>query len=80
MIVPGVLQLPALKFSQEIIRTAHCWLRTPPGNVPSEFITKIALENAIGNNLAAFVKNTITRVILEKRENPSEYYNVNKAA
>ena len=47
MIVLGVLQLLSLKFALEIVRTAHCRLRTPPGNVPSEFITKIALENAI---------------------------------
>lgn len=80
MIVLGVLQMMALRFSREIINAAHCWLRTPPGNVPSEFITKIALQNAIRNNLAAFAENTITRVILEKRANPAEYYNVNKVA
>jgi hypothetical protein len=80
MIVLGVLQMMALKFSQEIIKAAHCWLRTPPGNVPSEFITKIALQNAIRNNLAAFAKNTITQVILEKRENSPEYHTVKKAA
>ena len=43
MIVLGALQMMALKFSREIIKGAHCWLRTPPGNVPSEFITKIAV-------------------------------------
>jgi hypothetical protein len=80
IIVLGLLQLLALKFSREIIQTAHSWLRTPPGNVPSEFITKIALENAIRNNLVAFVKNSITQVILKKRVNSAEYYNINKAA
>jgi len=80
IIVLGLLQLLALKFSREIIQTAHCWLRTPPGNVPSEFITKIALENTIRNNLVAFVKNSITQVILKKRVNSAEYYNINKAA
>jgi hypothetical protein len=80
MTVRGALQMMALNFSQEIIKAAHCWLRTPPGDIPSEFITKIAVENAIRNNIAAFAKNTITRVILEKCENSKEYYNVNKAA
>jgi len=80
IIVLGALQMMALKFSREIIKGAHCWLRTPPGNVPSEFITKIAVENTIRNNIVAFAKNTITRVILEKRDKSKEYYNANKAA
>jgi hypothetical protein len=47
----------------------HCRLRTPPKNIPSEFMTKIALTNMINQNLAGFIKNTITQIILEKREN-----------
>lgn len=69
IIVVGMLQLLALQFPKEIVNKAHCWMRTPPTDIPSEFMTKIALVNSINQNLAGFVRNTITQVIFEKREN-----------
>lgn len=80
MIVLGTLQLMSLKFGKEIILRAQCWMRTSPGPVPSEFVTKIALVHSLKSNLAAFVKNTITLVILNKQDKSKDYYEINKAA
>jgi hypothetical protein len=68
IIVLGVLQLLALKFPKEIIRKSLCWMRTPPEDIPSEFMTKIALGNIIRNNLAVFAKNMITLLIRRRQE------------
>lgn len=80
IIVLGMLQLMALKFQQEIIQRAHCWLRTPPTDTPSEFITKIALINILNRNIAAFAKNMITLLITSKRELLEESKCFKKAA
>jgi hypothetical protein len=72
IIVLGVLQLIALKFPKEIISKSRCWMRTPPEDIPSEFMTKLALVNVLKNNLAVFAKNTITQLILKKQEFNSE--------
>ena len=80
IIVLGLLQLLALKFPKEIVCKAHCWMRTPPRNIPSEFMTKIALVNILNKNLALFAKNTITRIIIEKREKMSDFNYFEEAA
>lgn len=72
MIVLGVIQMTALKFPEEIVKTARCWLRTPPQNTPSEFMTKIALVNTIKTNIAGLVKNTIVNLIQKHQQNMHE--------
>lgn len=72
IIVLGVLQLLALKFPKEIVKKSQCWMRTPPEDIPSEFMTKLALVNVVKNNLSVFAKNMITQLILKKQEFQSE--------
>lgn len=72
IVVLGALQLLAFRFPKEIIYRAHCYMRTPPKNTPSEFMTKTALINITNINIAVFAKNMITQLILEKREKRPE--------
>lgn len=75
MIVLGALQLLACRCGQQIHSQAHCWLRTPCGPNPSEFVTRTALANTILANLHGSAKDTITRAIREKqntRRNPHQ--------
>jgi len=76
IVILGTLQMLALRFPKEIIAKANCWMRTPPENIPSEFMTKIALVNILNSNIAGFAKNMITQVILTKRANKrkSKYF------
>jgi len=67
MIVLGMLQLLARKFAKDVHVQACCWLRTPCGEIPSEFVTRTALSNIIRANLAAFGQDTITRFIRKKQ-------------
>lgn len=80
IIVLGILQLLALKFPKEIIHKSLCWMRTYPKDIPSEFMTKIALGNIIKNNLAVFAKNTITLLILKKQKHYSKIDSLENAA
>lgn len=75
MIVLGALQLLACRCGKQIHGEARCWLRTPCGPIPSEFVTRAAVANTIRANLAGFGKDTITRAIREKqktRRNPCQ--------
>jgi hypothetical protein len=56
LIVVGTLRLLASRCTPDIRRHAHCWLRTPCGEVPSEFVTRTALANFLRVNFGAFVK------------------------
>ena len=47
MLVVGVLQIMACQFPSDIYSTARCWLRTQRSDVPSEFVTRIAVTNLI---------------------------------
>jgi hypothetical protein len=80
MIILGTLQMLALQFAKEIASTAHCWLRTPSGEIPSEFVTKIAFVNNLRANLSGFAKNTIVRLILERQQTASLPDELKKAA
>ncbi len=80
LVVLGALQLVAIKFNQKVFGEAKCWLRTKPDGTPSEFITKIALTNVINHNLTRFAKNTITQLILKKRNKTINQKYFNEAA
>lgn len=67
LIVLGALQLLAQRFAPEIRGKARCWLRTPCGEIPSEFVTRHALTNVLRENILTFAKNSITRIILDKQ-------------
>ncbi len=68
LLVVGALQLLAGRFASEIGDRARCWLRTPCGPVPSEFVTRTALSNLIRTNLIGFGKDWITQLIRGKQE------------
>jgi len=67
MLVLGSLQLIACRFESEIGGKSRCWLRTPCGEIPSEFVTKMAVSNIIRSNLFGFAKDWITQLILPKQ-------------
>ena len=67
LIVLGTLQLLAATFGDAVRQHAHCWLRTPSGNMPSDFISRTALSNLIHANIRSLAKNPITQFILHKQ-------------
>lgn len=69
LLVIGVLQLLALNFSGEIKDKARCWLRTVSSGIPSEFVTRAALGNAVNFNLRGFASDPISLLIRQK-QNP----------
>ena len=65
----GFLQIPALKFPEHVYKTALCWFRTNCSEIPSEFVTKIAVSNLIRGFLHVSSDNRITHFIRNKRYN-----------
>ena len=61
LLVVGALQLLAKRFPAQLGDRARCWLRTPCGSIPSEFVTRTALCSIIRTNLLSFGKDWITR-------------------
>jgi hypothetical protein len=80
LMVLGVLQLLARRFGPQVLDKARCWLRTPCGKIPSEFVTRTALSNSIRANLFSFAKNWITQLILEKQNKNENTEHSRKAA
>ena len=70
VVVLGILQLLALEFPQQVIEKSLCWLRTSSSQIPSEFVTKMAISNLIRTNLASFGENLITHFIRKKQQTP----------
>lgn len=69
LLVIGVLQILAVLRPEEIKSHARCWLRTVSSDIPSEFVTRTAMANALRNNLCGFVSELISLVI-RRAENP----------
>ena len=70
IVVLGFLQLLALKFPHQVCKKALCWLRTSCSEIPSEFVTKVAVSNMIRSNLNTFGNDLITRFIQSKMKKP----------
>ena len=70
LIVLGILQLLAATCSEAVRQHAHCWLRTPSGKVPSDFISRAALANLLHVNIRGLGKNPMTQSILRKQTAP----------
>ena len=79
LLVLGMLQLIAKKFSAQVKAKARCWLRTVTTNTPSEFVTRTALANIIRNNLCGFAKDWITQLIRQKQKSHSHERGYRKA-
>lgn len=70
LIVLGTLQLLAASCSDAVRQHAHCWLRTPSGKIPSDFISRTALANLLHANIRSLGKNPVTQFILRKQTSP----------
>ena len=67
MIVLGTLQLMAATFGDAVREHARCWLRTPSGAMPSDFISRTALTNVLREYLRNVAKNPIIAIIRRKQ-------------
>ena len=70
LIVLGTLQLLAALFPDAVRRHAHCWLRTPSGVLPSEFVSRTALANVLEDNIRTVAENPVTAAIRRKQTGP----------
>lgn len=68
LVVVGFLQILALKYPQQVLKKSLCWLRTSTCEIPSEFVTKMALSNLIFDNLSGLGDDLITHLIIQNRE------------
>lgn len=66
LVLLAFLQAFACKFPEQVCAQANCWLRTPSGPVPSEFIAKMALGNILKRFLRASESNPIAAIIQAK--------------
>lgn len=80
LLVLGGLQLLAMRFPQQITSAAHCWMRTHPKNIPSEFIVKTALTAMLRNNDRDFAKSPMMRYIRSHQQNPNPVEEEGRAA
>jgi hypothetical protein len=71
LLVLGTLHLLATHFPARVQAQAHCWLRTPCGQIPSVFVARTALANLIRRNLFTLAKDSITQTI-RRKQNKSE--------
>lgn len=72
LIVLGTLQLLAASFADAVRLHANCWLRTPSGTVPSDFISRTALANLLQTNIRTIGKNPVIEFIRRKQEPPEK--------
>ena len=80
LLVLGGLQLLAMHFPQQTIHAAHCWMRTLPKSIPSEFIVKTALTAMLRNNDSDFAQSPIMRYIRLHQQNPNPVEEQRRAA
>jgi hypothetical protein len=66
------LQAFACEYGKKVAHIADCWLRTPSGPIPSEFIAKIALKNILGEFLWGSASNPIAKIIRSKMRSRQE--------
>jgi hypothetical protein len=70
LIVLGALQLMAALFGDAVREQAHCWLRTPSGAVPSDFVSRTALANLLLANIRVLAKNPVIALIRRRQTGP----------
>jgi hypothetical protein len=71
LIVLGALQLMAALFGDAVREQAHCWLRTPSGAVPSDFVSRTALANLLLANIRVLAKNPVIALIRRRQTAPA---------
>ena len=70
LLVIGMLQLISMKFREEVLGQANCWMRTINKLSPSEFLTKTALQNVLKSKLSSFSNNAIIQLIQGRMAEP----------
>ncbi len=70
LIVLGTLQLLAATCADAVRKHARCWLRTPGGRVPSDFVSRTALANLLHADIRGLGKNPVTESIRRKQTAP----------
>jgi hypothetical protein len=70
LVVLGALQLLAATCADAVRRHARCWLRTPSGSLPSDFISRAALANVLRDNISTLAENPVTASIRSKQTAP----------
>jgi hypothetical protein len=72
LIVLGALQLMAATFGDAVREHARCWLRTPSGAVPSDFVSRTALANLLHANIRVLAQNPIIALIRRRQIAPDK--------
>jgi len=72
-LVIGMLQLISIRYREEVLGQANCWLRTINKLAPSEFIAKTALQNVMKLKLSCFSNNAIIQLIQGKMVEPLDH-------
>jgi hypothetical protein len=72
LIVLGTLQLLAATCADAVREHARCWLRTPSGSVPSDFVSRAALANLLHASIRGLGKNSVIESIRRKQTAPQE--------
>jgi hypothetical protein len=73
LIVLGTLQLMAALFGDAVRDQARCWLRTPSGAVPSDFVSRTALANLLLANIRVLAKNPVIAIIRRRQLAPENH-------
>jgi len=72
LIVLGTLQLLAARFGDAVRDQAHCWLRTPSGSVPSDFVSRTALANLLLANIRVLAETPVVALIRRRQIAPEK--------
>lgn len=70
LIVLGSLQLLAATCGDAVRKQAHCWLRTPSGAVPSDFVSRTALAKLLLAHIRILAENPVIALIRRKQSEP----------
>jgi len=73
LIVLGALQLLAATCTNAVRHHANCWLRTPTGTIPSDFVSRTALANLLQANIRDLHENPIIALIRRKQMPPEKF-------
>ena len=72
LIVLGTLQFLAATCADAVREHARCWLRTPSGSVPSDFVSRAALANLLHATIRGLGQNPLIESIRRKQATPQE--------
>jgi len=72
LIVLGALQLMAATFGDAVRQHARCWLRTPSGAVPSDFVSRTALANLLHADIRVLAKSPVIASIRRRQIAPEK--------